>query len=84
MKLWKPGTEPNPQMGDWLQPLGLLRRFPSIGQLTGRQLRTAVKATNKHKAPGADGWTYLEMSDWSDPMIEVLAELLTLVERTGK
>ena len=55
LKLWSPETKPEPNLGEWLAPLGDLSPFPVMPMLDGIALRSVVKNTADSKAPGAIG-----------------------------
>ena len=85
MKLWKPdAVDPNPDSSAWLGPLRLLSAFPLLRHVSPHLLRKIVRRTASNKAPGADGWAYMELKDWLLGMFELLAQVLALVEESGR
>jgi hypothetical protein len=81
--LWFPAaqeTNPNP----WLPALDQLPACPPVGRLTGALLKDIIKATPASKAPGRDGWQYLDLKRLPIDALDLLALLYGAIERTGE
>ena len=61
-----------------------LSPFPALAPVTAQVLWAIVKAASQNKAPGADGWRYGELKDWSWDLFELYAAVLRLVEAVGR
>ena len=82
--LWRPQGAPAPDLGGSLWSLDSLSTFPTLASVTALVLWNIVRAVACNKAPGADGWRYAELKDWSWDLFELYAAVLRLVEAEGR
>lgn len=83
MRRFAERPEPDPAL--FMQHYGhLLNHHPmAVRPLTGQRLHAQLQRTSAHKATGPDGWSVGAMRRLPIPTLELLAELLNAVERTG-
>ncbi|KAJ9442599.1 hypothetical protein DIPPA_26124 [Diplonema papillatum] len=60
------------------------RQPMEVEEITGADLRALLMKKSAKGACGVDGWRMAELKALPDPMLDALAELLNLVERTGE
>ena len=63
-KLWAPSTPTDPLVEQWLSPLDRLTPYPPLANISAEQLAQAIRRAPGGKAPGADGWRYIELKLW--------------------
>jgi hypothetical protein len=68
----------------WLPALDRLPPFPAIGRITGAALKGVIKAGPPSKAPGRDGWSYLDLKRLPTEALDLLALIFHAVEATGE
>ena len=82
--IWGRQQAATPPNQDWLAHLAELPPFPDYATLTHSQLRHVLETYNAGKAAGPDGWRIAELKLWRKPMLRWVADLLEVVEATGK
>eukprot|EP00660_Eupelagonema_oceanica_P019456 gene19456-biopygen3601 len=54
-----------------------------VADITAQQLRDALKRMGKHQAAGMEGWRPAELKKLPVPLLELLAGLFNVIEKTG-
>jgi hypothetical protein len=82
-KLWAPEAR-ELHTDRWLPALDRLPPFPAIERLTGVALWGVIKSTPASKAPGRDGWSYLDLKRLPIEALDLLSLIFHAVEATGE
>ena len=82
--IWGKPHSTKPLSREWLQHLEALPAYPQYTRLTAQQLGNVLRTYSAGKAAGPDGWRVRELKMWKGPLLDWTAELLAMVETTGR